>query len=135
MILHYYGIDASEEDIGRVAKTTVEHGTTNDNLLIAARSYGLDGVWHKEATLADLCTHVAQNIPVIVEWFSTNQVHYSIVVGADEDQIVLLNPEHGEQESFTHEEFMSVWFSFSGPFIKTQRDVQLRWMLPLTKAR
>jgi ABC-type bacteriocin/lantibiotic exporter with double-glycine peptidase domain len=133
MILHYYGTEASEEEIGALAKTTLEDGTTNENLLLTAQHYGLDGAWKREGSINDLRAYVEKNTPVIVEWFSTNEVHFSIVVGADEDQIVLLDPEHGERESFSHVEFMSVWFSFSGPSIKTTDGVRLRWMLPLIK--
>lgn len=131
MILHYHGKEMTEEEIGIVAKTTREDGTTNENLLLAAQYYGLDGAWKQEGTIADLRAYAEKDIPVIVEWFSTNEVHYSIVVGADEDQVVLLDPEKGERESFTPFEFMSVWFSFSGAYIKKNSDVRLRWYLPL----
>jgi ABC-type bacteriocin/lantibiotic exporter with double-glycine peptidase domain len=133
MILHYYGTEASEEEIGAIAKTTFADGTTNENLLLTAQHYGLDGTWQQEGSLAGLRAYIEKNTPVIVEWFSTNEAHYSIVVGADEDQIVLLDPEHGERASFSHIEFMAVWFSFSGPYIQDTSGVRLRWMLPLTK--
>lgn len=137
MVLSYYGInDISEEAIGIIAKTVPHYsgGTTNENLLLAAKHYGLTGEWQTEKSLDDLRAYVEKNIPVIVEWFSVNEVHYAIVVGADEDQIILLDPENGEQESFSHEQFMSIWFSFSGPYITSTDGIRLRWMLPLTKA-
>lgn len=139
MILHHYGIEATEEDIGRVAKTTIEHGTTNENLLIAAQHYGLDGAWQHNGTVDMIRSFVEQDIPVIVEWFSSDEspdpgeVHYSIIVGVSDTHVFLLDPEDGEKHEISHIKFMSVWFSFSGPYPNDPTDVRIRWFLPLTK--
>ncbi len=140
MILYYYGTEVSEDELGRVAKTTLEHGTTNENLLLAAQAYGLDGRWHEFGTLEELRGYTEKDIPIIVEWFSSGEgpepgePHFSIVIGVDETHVILLDPEDGKRYEFSQIKFMSVWFSFSGPFIKNASEVHVRWYLPLTKA-
>lgn len=139
MVLHYYGTEVSEDELGRVAKTTLEHGTTNENLLLAAQTYGLSGVWHEFGTLEELREYTEKNIPVIVEWFSSDEspdpgeTHFSIIIGVDDTRVILLDPEDGKRYELSYAKFMSVWFSFSGPFINNASEVRVRWYLPLTK--
>lgn len=141
MILEYYGTRVSEEELAIAAKTTLERGTYDHDLLDAAKQYGLEGEWKDDATIEDLRAAVDRHIPVIVSWFSTNEVHYSIVVGADEENILLQDPDNGDRESFTHAEFMAVWFSFVGSNYRDDRTYtyprdpsifQVRRMLALT---
>ncbi len=137
MVLHYYGKEVTEEELGVVAKTTFEDGTTNDNLLLAAQAYGLDGVWHQNGTIEELRTYAHTNVPVIIEWFSSDESpapgepHYSIVLDVTDIHVLLLDPEDGKQYEMSHVKFMSTWFSFSGPYIKQNSDVRLRHYLPL----
>lgn len=139
MILHYYGREVSEEEIAQVAKPTFESGTSVENLLLAAEAFGLVGEWHEEGTIEELRTYAEKDIPVIVEWFSSGEgpepgePHYSIIVGVSDTHIFILDPEDGQRYEMSHLKFMSVWFSFSGFYIKEQSDVRLRWYLPLTK--
>ncbi len=121
MILEYYGASVSEAELAIAAKTTLERGTYDHDLLDAAKQYGLDGEWKDNATIDDLRAAVDAHVPSIVTWFSTNEVHYSIVIGADEENILLQDPDNGDRESFTHAEFMAVWFSFVGSNYRDDR--------------
>lgn len=131
MVLGYYGTNATEEEIGRRAKTTVSHGTSPDNLLRAARAYGFDGRWKGNGTIADLRGWFDAGVPVIVNWFSTNEGHYSVVVGVDDARVVLADPETGNRRSLDHETFMRVWFDFPFPWIEKPSQLRIRFFLPL----
>lgn len=131
MVFAYYGTKASQKEIGRRAKTTLAHGTTPANLLAAARSYGFDGQWKKGGDIAGLRAWFDRGVPVIVNWFSENEGHYSVVVGVDDARVVILDPETGKRRSFDHETFMRVWFDFPFPWILRQTQLRIRWMLPL----
>lgn len=70
-------------------------------------------------------------MPVIVNWFSTNEGHYSVVVGVDDARVVLADPETGKRRSFDHETLMRVWFDFPFPWIKKSSQLRIRYSLAL----
>jgi len=133
MVLAHYAIHASEAEIRMHAQTTLEYGTAPEHLASAAERYGLVGEWERNATIEGLRGALENRIPVIVNWFSTDEGHYSVVVGVDETSVTLLDPEIGAHRTFDHETFMRAWFDFPFPWIQTSSDLRIRWMLPLTK--
>lgn len=133
MVLAYYGIQASEEELGILAKTTLDRGTTPANLARTARSFGLSGSWKRDATIENLKESVEAGIPVIVDWFSTDEGHYSVVIGINDTRVTILDPETGKRRSFPIETFLRVWFDFPFPHIKRSADLRIRWMLALRK--
>jgi len=132
MILAYYGMTASEKAIGRRAKTTVSCGTSPENIVVAAQSFGLEGRWKKNATINDLRKSFDKGVPVIVSWISEDELHYSVVVGVDDRRVVLLDPETAKRRIFDHERFMRIWLDFPMPWIQKSSQLRIRWMLPLT---
>lgn len=132
MILEYYGKTVSGRDIGLIAKTTIAHGTTPEGLLRAAKHYGLTGKWSKASSIDDLKKHIKKGTPVIVDWFSSYEGHYSVAVGATRNRIAILDPETGKRRTFSNDEFMRVWFDFTGTWIKNRLHLRVRWMLPLS---
>jgi ABC-type bacteriocin/lantibiotic exporter with double-glycine peptidase domain len=91
--------------------------------------------------MAELRMHADKQVPVIIEWFSSDdspapgEPHYSIVLEVTDTRIRILDPEDGKQHEMSHVKFMSTWFSFSGAYIKTTDSVRLRMYLPLTQKR
>lgn len=135
MVLAYYGTLLSQEEIGRRAKTTLSRGTDPSRLLATAQSYGLSGRWKKESTIMDLRASCARGVPVIINWFSTNEGHYSVVIGVDDVHVVFIDPETGKRCSVEHEVFMRTWFDFPFPWIKTSSQLRIRWMLVLRPSK
>ena len=44
--------------------------------------------------------------------------HYSVVVGLDDNFIYLQDPETGGLREISRDDFVKVWFDFSGEYIK-----------------
>ena len=130
-VLEYYGIIATEKAIGLRAGTTREHGTSPEHLLVAARSYGLEGSWKRTCSVSDLQEWYERGVPVIVNWFSVEEGHYSVVVGVDKTSVTLMDPEIGATRTFTRADFKRVWFDFTGSFIRKNSDMHVRCILPL----
>ncbi len=115
MVLGFYGIPSNERALARVAGTMLSTGTTADGLLRAAKMYGCDGRVFNDATIGFLRRMVlVRKIPVIVQWFSTDEGHYSVVVHLDRDNIYLQDPEAGHLVAMKLATFKRVWFDFVG---------------------
>jgi len=127
MILSYYGIEKTEEELAQLAGTTEELGTDDASLKHALESFGLKVIIKNQSTFEDIKTWLDKETPVIVNWFSRGRSdysdaevpdgHYSIVVGLDDEYIYLQDPEIGELRKLTREDFMKVWFDFTGQYI------------------
>lgn len=131
MVLDYYGKRLSEKAISLRSRTSLKFGTTPANLLSAAKSYGLTGQWMRQASIRDLRRWFDSGVPTIVNWFSINEGHYSVVIGVDKTSIVLADPETGKRREFSHQEFMAVWFHHPFPWIRKPSELRIRWALPL----
>lgn len=63
-------------------------------------------------------------MPVIVDWFTRGRQdytdsevadgHYSVVIGLDDEHIYLQDPEIGGERKIKRDDFMKVWFDFTG---------------------
>ena len=139
MVLGYYGIDASEDDLCKHCSHTFELGCTNENMVKAFSRYGVAADIKNFSLLSDVAYYVSNNVPVIVDWFSPgtgviNNImptgHASVVVGLDDKMITLIDPENGQQRSINRDEFMRVWFDWkTTPFIDRWEDMAIRTMI------
>jgi ABC-type bacteriocin/lantibiotic exporter with double-glycine peptidase domain len=114
MVAAYFGKSVSELTLGRLAGTTKKHGTPPGGLVRAAESIGFETRLLEEASLADLQRQLKRKVPVIVNWFSTDEGHYSVAVGLDEKDIFLQDPDIGRRRKMSREKFVRVWFDYSG---------------------
>jgi len=126
MVLEYYGIKKTEREVARLAGTTARWGTPATGLVKAVKSFGLKGKVKDNADLSDVRKYISKKIPVIVNWFSTDEGHYSVVVGIDEKFIYLQDPELASVRKLDLVTFKRVWFDFHGDFIKQKSDIVLR---------
>jgi predicted double-glycine peptidase len=133
MVFDYYGIKATEKELAKKALTTSKLGTTAKNMLGAARLYGFKTSLKDRASFQDIKTNLDKKIPVIVDWFSTDEGHYSVVVGLDKKNIYLQDPELGHLRTMDRTTFFRVWFDFDTEFIKTKNDLILRRMIVIYK--
>lgn len=113
-VLAFYGVDATEEEIGEKAATDT-NGTNNEGLVAAARAFGFEAEAFEDAEFEQLVDLVGrQGIPVIVGWYTTDggvDGHYSVVKRADDMHVLLMDPQMGDRE-MPSEDFRSLWFSF-----------------------
>ena len=127
IVLDYYGVDKSEQELAMLTNTT-EIGTNAENIVHAAESLGFKTVIKNESSLSDIEEWMEKKVPVIVNWFTRGRVdysdsevadgHYSVVAGLDAEHIYLQDPEIGELRTLKREDFMKVWFDFSGEYIQ-----------------
>jgi predicted double-glycine peptidase len=119
-VLHYFGIKKTEEEIRKVAKTNEKNGTSTQNLIKAARHFGLETKADYNMDEQDLKDWLNQKKPVIVcfqawgskKYYKTKDSgHYAVVIGFDEENIYLQDPSI-EEKSRGHipwKEFIERW--------------------------
>ncbi|MCR4322652.1 MAG: cysteine peptidase family C39 domain-containing protein [Candidatus Azambacteria bacterium] len=130
MVVGYYGLRIQERRIGKLAGCSVAHGTPAKGLLDAAKELGFRGIIKNSADLKDIKEYVEKKkMPVIVQWFSVDEGHYSVVVGIDSENIYLQDPEVGYMKSLRVETFKRVWFDFPDTYLRTRADLVLRRMI------
>ncbi|MGV8171126.1 MAG: cysteine peptidase family C39 domain-containing protein [Candidatus Woesearchaeota archaeon] len=133
MVLEYYGIHKSEKELVKLTKCTKSRGTNAENIILAAKKSGLSGSIKDYSTFNDIISLLKKDIPVIVDWFSHDEGHYSVVVGLDENNIYLQDPELGHIRALTRKNFMTVWFDFDEEYIKSKKDIILRRIIIIKK--
>ena len=143
MILDFYGIDSSEDELCIKCNHTYELGCTNDDMENVLQSYGFKTISKNYSTIDELNNWIRKEIPVIIDWFShpnePNDVycsngHSSIVVDIDDKFIYILDPEIGKIRKFLHDEFLRVWFDWeTSDTIDETDNLNIRYMLVVIK--
>jgi len=133
MVLGYYGIEKTETQLAKLLKSSPKTGTRAKNILKVAKSFGLKGLVKDRANLKDIKKYLDKKIPVIIDWFSTDEGHYSVAIGMDKKNIYLQDPELGAVRTLPLATFFTVWFDFPGDFIKSPKDIILRRMIVIYK--
>ena len=126
-VLAYWGKKHSEQELADLSHSNPDDGVEAPELLEAARAVGFDGFYHDDAELDDLKRYLDLGLPVIVNWWSTNQGHFSVVVGMDDKHVYMVDPEKDRPFSrMPLDEFDGNWFDFKEP---EQTDLTRRRLL------
>lgn len=134
MVLFYYGVDKTEKELVRLSRCSKDKGVEAENLLKVAKRLGFKGFIKDYSTFKDLKRFLKKKIPVIVDWFSVDEGHYSVVVGLDKKNIYFQDPEFGRLKVMGIKDFKTVWFDFKGPFLRSEKDLIIRRMLVIYRA-
>lgn len=129
IVLSYYGVDKEEKELAELCGTKNDLGTDDKGIRRAAESLGFTVDIQNESSFEDIEKWLDKDVPVIVNWFTRGRTdytdsdvsdgHYSVVCGLDEDYIYLQDPEIGGVRKLDREDFMTVWFDFSGKYINS----------------
>jgi len=132
MVLDYYGVSVSEKEIAEAAGASREKGASKEGLVKAAKHFGFRVFIKEKSNLGDLRRFIKKGVPVIVDWFSEDDGHYSVVVDIDGKNVVLMDPELNGKRKMSLEKFQRLWFDFPGKFIKEPKDLVLRLIIAVT---
>src|SRR3989344_626626 len=145
MVLDYYGIKKTEEDLAGLCETDSELGTNVASLRKAAEGLGFDVEIKNESSFKDIQEWLNKDVPVIVSWLSGGRRdyddsnvpdgHYSPVVGLDGSYICLQDPEIGKIRKVARNDFLRVWFDFDGAYIKSANDLMLRIIIAIYQTK
>lgn len=143
LVLDYYGIDKSEEDLSQMCNRDPQLGVNDQAIKKVAQELGLNVEIKNNASFEDIKTWLEKEVPVIVNWFSRGRYdypeddvadgHYSVVVGLDKEYIYLQDPEVGRIRKIEREDFLRVWFDFSTNHITSWEDMIIRQLIAIYK--
>ncbi len=128
IVLDYYGVSVTEKRLATLARSDAS-GTRAKHLLAAAKKLGFEGFIKDSSDIAEIRTYLSKKIPVIVDWFSEDDGHYSPVAYIDQGFIYLQDPELGKIRKLDLTTFKRVWFDFTGDFLRNKSDIVIRRMI------
>lgn len=139
MVLSYYGIEATEDEICERCNWTYELGCTDLQMKAAIESYGLECIIYNDSNFEQIQLWLGLKVPVIVDWFSPGvdlklsdmpNGHSSVVVDLDDTHIHLMDPELGGIRTILRDEFMRVWLDWRhDPYLQSCDDLILRQIM------
>ncbi len=128
IVLKYYGVEAMEKELAKLSKWNKNLGIDDKGIEIAAKHFGFKVKIKNNGSFKDIEKWLIQKVPVIVNWFTRGRKdysdsdvadgHYSVVAGLDNKFIYLQDPEIGKIRKLERDDFMAVWFDFTGEYIK-----------------
>lgn len=128
MVLEYFGESYTEKEIAKRCHRDPDLGTSDSDLAKAAQAYGFEAIIKNNASFVDIERWLKKGVPVIVNWFTRGRSdygdsdvpdgHYSVVVGLNGKNIYLQDPEIGKIRKINRDDFLGVWFDFTGRYIK-----------------
>lgn len=143
MVLAYYGVECSEGDLAKLCRTDPDLGTSDQDIKKVAESLGFIVEIKNNSTFEDIQAWLAKKVPVIVNWFTRGRTdyseedvpdgHLSIVVGLDDEYIYLQDPEIGKLRKIARDDFMKVWFDFTGEYINSWDEMIIRQLIAVYK--
>jgi|WetSurMetagenome_2_1015567.scaffolds.fasta_scaffold553095_2 ABC-type bacteriocin/lantibiotic exporter with double-glycine peptidase domain len=135
MVLATYGTKVSEKALERRCRSN-SSGTSGENIVKAARSYGYESFLEDGCSWEDLKSEIKRN-PVILNWFSNGSGHYSVgtEVYGRKERLVMADPEYGVTREMFRPDFMASWFDYKGAYPKTPEDMILRRMIIVRKSK
>ena len=128
IVLKYYDIEVAEKELAQLTGVSSDLGTDDKGLVRAAKHFGFKVKIKNNSNFEDIEKWLNKKVPVIVDWFTRGRRdysdsdiadgHYSVVAGLDNKFIYLQDPEIGKIRKLERNDFMTVWFDFTGEYIK-----------------
>ena len=133
MVFAYYGIPIRESAIAIFAKSSREEGTSGENMVKAACHFNFRARMVENTSLSKVSGYLRKNIPVIVNWWSSDDGHYSVVVGLSKTHILLRDPERKALHRIKRHVFERCWFDFKAGGLASRARLILRRMIVIEK--
>jgi len=112
MVLNYYGIKKSEEELAQAIGATREDGCNPWEIADGMEKIGLKSYYKKNSNLDEIKELLKKDIPVIIDWNPSGYGHYSVVVGIEKGSIYLADPKKDDIVSMSEKDFIERWFEY-----------------------
>jgi ABC-type bacteriocin/lantibiotic exporter with double-glycine peptidase domain len=114
IVLDYYGVQKGQNEIAKLANASVEEGAEPWGLVQAASQLGFKASYISNGSLEDLREFIKLNIPVVIDYQRKWGGHYSVVIGFEEDKIVLADPQKAKVVKEKIDKFSNSWWESYG---------------------
>ena len=111
-VAQFFGRPGDEQELAVLARTT-HAGTDHAGMIAAARASGARVIEGDRGTLDRLADLVGHGLPVIVGWWDGEEDHFSVIVAASSETVVMMDPYVG-RVAHPAEAFLAAWYDFDG---------------------
>lgn len=113
MVLSFYGIERTEEELQARLATNEVRGTRHADMIRVAREEGLYVFENEHSSIVEIFALLKLLIPVVVHFVepSENDNHYAVVVRVDDTHTTLHDPWNGKRTSMHTDDFVARWSS------------------------
>jgi len=135
MVLTYFGIPHTFEEIATISQYKKKDGLFNTDLVETLKKMGLHVKVHTSTRWSDLVRYNTTNNVIIVSWMMKGYIgHFSLVEKVGKDFIELADPDNGKIVKMEKMIFMCLWMDYDGMWYPAKNtDIQLRWMGVVSK--
>jgi predicted double-glycine peptidase len=111
MVLQYMGQPVAYERITELCRAHPERGTENDHMVEAIEALGLVPTCITEGGIADLRNALNQDQPIIINYLNprSGRGHFAVVIGLDDEHVILADPKNGHGFRLTQADLQSRW--------------------------
>lgn len=111
IVLNYYGIKKSEEELKKLLKVQKYLYDVSIKLMLgAAKKLGFKAKYKTNSSIKEIRRLIKKKIPVIIGWYAPSRgSHYSVVEGIDKQNIYIADPELGKIVPLKIKEFEKWW--------------------------
>lgn len=130
MMLKFFGVKLTQEKLEKLERTTKD-GTGHKGLIRVARKHGLYCFVQENSNLYLLKHFISLGLPVVVNYIepSSNDGHYSVVVGFDAKNLIMNDPWNGKNFRIKYSDFQERWFDIH------KGNKYKNWLLVLSKRK
>ncbi len=129
MVLKYFGLEKSDKELAKLCGANAKTGTTAAQIITAAKKLGFKAFYKDFSSIAEIKKYIDKKIPVIVDWFSIDDGHYSVAVKIDAKFIYLQDPDLNKINKIDLETFQRIWFDFEAPILRKKQDIFIRRLI------
>ncbi|MDP3901933.1 MAG: cysteine peptidase family C39 domain-containing protein [bacterium] len=137
-LLSSFGISKTERSLSRLCRTSARYGTNPNDIIAGLKKLGFvtkTGMWGgKEKCWRNINYWInKRGLPVLVDWFSGTDGHYSVAVRIDRRCIWIADPAIYRKKERIRKidwnDFFRMWFDFEGDYLQRLKDLNPRWWL------
>lgn len=129
MVMGYFGKPISLNRVISASRATRARGLLPGGYRRGAKVFGFRCQVRDDADLADIRKALREGIPPIVNWFSVDEGHYSVVVALTASRITLIDPEREGLHRMSTKVFERIWFGVDPEPARTINDFHLRRLI------
>jgi predicted double-glycine peptidase len=118
-ILYYYGYSLTESQLSHILGVTEKTGTNPQRIVSFCRKLGFHVIEQQHMTLKDVDHYLNQKMPILVSYQAWGTVesylnswssgHYSVIIGAYDDKIIMEDPSLIGRGYLSTAEFLDRW--------------------------
>ncbi|MCR4334590.1 MAG: C39 family peptidase [Patescibacteria group bacterium] len=127
MLFEFFGVYKTQNDIAKKLNTNPQKGTEDKSIIDFVTKQGFFCYVNQDSTLEEIDDFIKKGHPVIVNFIepSQDEGHYALVVGMDEEEIILNDPWNGKGFKMTKKDFKKRWHNSD--------NRSKRWMMVISR--